>query len=177
MNRYTLLLMALFSLSCSAEHIDTTTVTTLELDKYLGQWYEIARFDHRFERGLTNTMAQYTLLETGKVQVINSGRKDGVLKTSVGKAKITTNPGLLRVSFFGPFYSDYRVFMISSDYQYALVGSSSSKYLWILARAPFLPQETTYTILEEMSRRGYDASRLIWVDQGINLRTYKRLCQ
>lgn len=159
--------MAALSVCCMAQKVDNSTITNLEPERYLGKWYEIARYDHKFERGLNYATANYSLMNDGKIRVVNSGIKDGKLKSSVGKAKFTDNPGLLRVSFFGPFYSDYRIMMLSKDYKYALVGSKSAKYLWILSRTPAVPEGTLNHILVEAANRGYDISKLIWVKQGI----------
>ena len=166
-NIITLLAMSiLLCTACVAQpKVDNTVSGDLKLDQYLGDWYEIARFDHSFERGIQFSKANYTLREDGKVQVINSGIKDGKAKESKGKAKLTDNPRILKVSFFGPFYSDYRVMLLDADYQWALIGSGSAKYLWILSRTPELPKETLDTFLVEAQRRGYDTSKLIWVKQ------------
>lgn len=157
--------LCLFAACCSAQKFDNSTVQSVDLNRYLGDWYEIARFDHRFERGLEYCKANYALREDGKIQVTNTGMKDGQSKTSKGKAKTTDNPALLRVSFFGPFYSDYRIMLLDPDYQYVLVGGSKEKYLWILSRTPQLTEEVKTTILAEAKRRGYDVSKLIWVKQ------------
>lgn len=149
----------------NAQKVDNTPVAALDLQRYLGDWYEIARFDHSFERGLEFCKANYALREDGKIAVTNTGIKEGKPKTSNGKAKTTDTPGLLRVSFFGPFYSDYRVMLLDDNYQWALVGSGSAKYLWILSRTPELSKETLDAILAESRRRGYDTSKLIWVKQ------------
>lgn len=149
----------------NAQKVDNTPVAALDLQRYLGDWYEIARFDHSFERGLEFCKANYAMKENGKIAVTNTGIKEGKPKTSNGKAKTTDTPALLRVSFFGPFYSDYRVMLLDDNYQWALVGSGSAKYLWILSRTPELPKETLDTILAEARRRGYDTSKLIWVQQ------------
>ncbi|KWW28249.1 MAG: outer membrane lipoprotein Blc [bacterium P3] len=155
----------LFAGYANAQKIDNSVVKTLDLNRYLGDWYEIARFDHKFERGIEYCKANYALREDGKIAVTNTGIKNGQPKTSNGKAKKTDTPALLRVSFFGPFYSDYRVMMLDPDYQWALVGSKSADYLWILSRTPKLPKATLDTILAEARRRGYDTSKLIWVKQ------------
>ena len=164
---FTLIAMAALSVCCMAQKVDNSTITNLEPERYLGKWYEIARYDHKFERGLNYATANYSLMNDGKIRVVNSGLKNGKLKSSVGKAKFTDNPGLLRVSFFGPFYSDYRIMMLSKDYKYALVGSKSAKYLWILSRTPAVPEGTLNHILVEAANRGYDISKLIWVKQGV----------
>ena len=154
-------------LSCSAQSsvIDNSLSGELSLDKYLGDWYEIARFDHVFERGIQFSKANYTLREDGKVAVLNSGIKDGKAKDANGKAKLTDDPRVLRVSFFGPFYGDYRIMLLDEAYQWVLVGGSSSKFLWILSRTPKLADDVRETILAEATRRGYDISKLIWVEQ------------
>lgn len=143
---------------------DVTTVSNLVLDKYLGRWYEIARIDNRFERGISNAFAEYSLNPNGTIKVVNSGVdiKTGRMKSAVGKAKTTSIPGLLRVSFFWIFYSDYRVLAVDENYNWALVGGSSSKYLWILSRISKLSEEDMALIISEASRRGYDTSRLIY---------------
>ena len=157
--------MSLFSNISRAQDLDKSTVKTLDLSSYLGTWYELARFDHTFERGMQEVMAFYELRDDGKIDVINSGIKNGKYKVAYGKAKLTDETGVLRVSFFGPFYSDYRVLMLDEDYEYALVGGKNDKYLWILSRNPELEDEDYDKILTEASRRGYDISRLIWIDQ------------
>ena len=156
--------VGLFS-ACDASDVDTSTVKSVDLDRYLGSWYEIAKFDHSFERGLDYAMARYTLRDDGKIDVLNTGIKDGRAKDAKGIAKTTDVPGLLRVSFFGPFFSDYRIMMLDEDYQYVLVGGSTDKYLWILSRTPILDDATKSLILAEADRRGYDTSKLIWVKQ------------
>lgn len=155
----------LLSLSSMGQKLDNSTVFNFSLDKYLGTWYEIARFDHSFERDVDYAKAEYTLNDDGTIKVVNSGIKNDRQKISKGKAKVTGTSGLLRVSFFGPFYSDYRVLMISDDYQYALVGSKSPNYLWILSREPEVPEDILNDILTEANWRGYETENLIWVKQ------------
>lgn len=152
-------------LACTGQKVDNSTVGSLSLDRYLGTWFEIAKFDHSFERGVEFSTARYYLTDKGSIKVVNSGVRDGEQKTSIGKAKTTDTPGLLRVSFFGPFYSDYRVMMITEDYRYALVGSKSPDFLWILSRTPVVPKDILNTILTEARSRGYDLSKLIWIQQ------------
>ena len=139
--------------------------TAISLDKYLGKWYEIARFDHSFERDMEKVTAEYKLLPDGHIKVINSGYRDGKFKETIGKAKTTNTSGLLRVSFFMNFYSDYRVLMIDKDYNYVLVGSSSPKYLWILSRTPQLDEEVLEIIIDAAQEKGYDTDNLIFVEQ------------
>lgn len=154
----------------SAQQIDYTTITAFDLNRYLGKWYEIARYDHAFERGLVGTTAEYTLRDDGKIKVLNSGYLNGLngsYQESVGKAKPNKNgePGQLRVSFFGPFYGDYYILDLAPDYSYSVVGSSSPKYLWILSRTPQLSAEVQSKILRNLQKRGYDTTKLIWVKQ------------
>ena len=158
-------LAAMFFSACDATEIDNSTVKAVDLNRYLGSWYEIAKYDHVFERGLDYAMANYTLREDGKIDVLNTGIKDGRAKDAKGIAKTTNIPGLLKVSFFGPFYSDYRIMMLDTNYQYVLVGGSNDKYLWILSRTPQLDEATKTLILAEADKRGYDTSKLIWVKQ------------
>ncbi|MCQ2067312.1 MAG: lipocalin family protein [Bacteroidaceae bacterium] len=158
------ILASLFSFSFMGDDVDNSTVESLDVHRFMGKWYEIARFDHSFERGLTHTTAYYSLKNDGSIAVKNSGLKDGRQKTTVGKAKMTDTAGLLRVSFFGPFYSDYRVMMVSADYKYAIIGSKNSKYLWILSRTPGIPSADLEKIQSFITSRGYNLKDLIWVD-------------
>lgn len=157
--------------SCSKD-FDNSTVSEFDLSRYLGEWYEIARFDHSFERGMDNTMAEYILQDNGKVVVLNTGWKDGKFKIAEGKAKYKDpqgDPGHLRVSFFLFFYSDYNVMMVDENYQISLVGSKAEKYLWILSRTPVPDPALLEMVIEEAKSRGYDVSKLIWVDQSRNI--------
>ncbi len=152
--------------SCSAPlTVDNSVSGDLKLDKYLGEWYEIARFDHKFERGISHSKAEYTLNENGTVKVVNSGIKNGKPKESKGKAKLTDDPRILRVSFFGPFYGDYRILWIDIFYNTAIVGGGSDDFLWILSRHPQIDPITRGLILDEATKRGYDIDKLIWVEQ------------
>lgn len=150
---------------------DKTVVKELDINKYLGVWYEIARFNHSFEKGLEGVTATYSLREDGKIKVLNSGYKgslDGEYSEAIGKAKIPnpkTDPAKLKVSFFWIFYGDYYVFELDKDYQWAVIGSSSDKYLWILSRSPHMDELQYKTILENLKKRGYDISKLLKVKQ------------
>jgi lipocalin len=151
--------------------IDKTVVKELDIQKYLGTWYEIARYDHSFERGLVGVTANYSFREDGKIKVLNSGYKnslDGKFSEAVGKAKIPdpiNEPAKLKVSFFLFFYGDYYVMELDKDYQWALIGSSSDKYLWILSRKPFIDKDLYNELLDKLQKRGYDVSKLIKVEQ------------
>lgn len=163
-------------MACTKD-FDNSTVSEFDLSRYLGEWYEIARYDHSFERGMDNTMAEYILQDDGKVVVLNTGWKNGKFKVAKGKAKYpdpSENPGALKVSFFLFFYSEYNVMMVDENYQISLVGSKAEKYLWILSRTPVPDPVLLDMIIEEATRRGYDTSELIWVDQSRNIEALKK---
>lgn len=143
------------------------TMEQFDLNRYLGEWYEIARFDNRFERGLTHVRALYRMRDDGMVEVINSGLdpRTGQRREAHGKARTTAVPGELKVSFFWIFYAPYNILELDADYQWVLVGSRSPKYLWILSRTPTLPEPTLAHILRLAQSRGYDIEKLIFVDQ------------
>lgn len=154
-------------------NVDLTTVKQLDLERYMGTWYEIARFDHKFERNLEGVTATYKLRPNGKITVINQGYKNslnGKLKRAKGKAKQPNpdEPGKLKVSFFLFFYADYNILELDKNYQWVLIGSSTNKYLWILSRTPQLDQQTLNMTLEKARQKGYDTSKLIWVKQKTN---------
>ena len=166
------LVAAVIPLTACSKDFDNSTVKEFDLSRYLGLWYEIARYDHSFERGMDNTMAQYILQDDGTVVVLNTGWKNGKFKLAEGKAKYKDpegDPGHLRVSFFLFFYSDYNVMMVDENYQISLVGSKAEKYLWILSRTPVPDPDLLQMVLDEAKQRGYDTSQLIWVDQSRNI--------
>ena len=156
---------AMLFAGCESAKVDNSTVKSVDLNRYLGNWYEIARFDHSFERGIEYAMAHYTMRDDGKIDVLNTGIKDGRAEDAKGIAKTTNQPGLLRVSVVGPFFSDYRIMMLDENYQYVLVGGSTNRFLWILSRTPQLDEATLSLILAEAEHRGYDTTRLLWVKQ------------
>jgi apolipoprotein D and lipocalin family protein len=169
----TLLLIGNSLVSCKTQKImiDNTVVKDLDIQKYLGTWYEIARYNHSFERGLVGVTANYSFRKDGKIKVVNSGYKnsfDGKFSQAVGKAKIPdpiNDPAKLKVSFFLFFYGDYYVMELDKDYQWAVIGSSSDKYLWILSRKPQMEKELYNELLDKLQKRGYDVSKLIKVKQ------------
>ncbi len=156
--------------ACTSVPEGITPVSHFQLDRYLGKWYEIARLDHSFERGLSDVSAQYRLLPDGKLEVINRGYRaeKGDWKEAIGKAVFLGDPtlGSLKVSFFGPFYGGYHVAALDErDYRWALVVGPSRDYLWILARERRLPADVREQLLKKASQLGFDISRLIWVGQ------------
>lgn len=154
--------------SASAEsttRLPLRTVDSVDLSRYGGTWYEIARYPNRFQRACqSDTKAEYTLRKEGKVQVVNSCRqKDGKIKTARGTAKVpdkTTN-AKLRVTFFWPFYGDYWVIGLDPNYRYAIVGEPNRKYLWILSRTPEMDASIYEEILGQVRAAGYDPEKLI----------------
>jgi len=172
-----LLLMLIFSVllifcgtKTNSQVIDKTTVKELNLNRYLGTWYEIARFPHSFEKNLVGVTATYSQRDNGKIRVLNEGFKktlDGKKTRAEGKAKIPNKkePGKLKVSFFLNFYADYYVMELDENYQYAMIGSSSDKYFWILSRTPQMDAKTYEMLLEKARQRGYNLKKLIKVPQ------------
>lgn len=156
---------------CSSDpDIDKTTVKELDLTKFIGKWYEIARYDHSFERGLVGCTADYSFKDDGMIRVVNSGYKnsfDGKYSESVGKARRPddSKPGQLEVAFFANFYADYWVLELDSNYTYALIGSKKDKYLWILSRTPVMDPDDLNFIKQRITMRGYSLDDLIWVEQ------------
>ena len=142
--------------------INRSVVKSLDLNNYMGLWYEVARYDHSFERGMSNVTAEYTLQPDGGVRVVNRGVRDGQQQEAIGKAKTTDEAGRLRVSFFMFFYSDYNIMEMGEGGEWVLVGSRSPKYLWILSRTPQLSDEVINHILHLARERGYDTSELIF---------------
>jgi len=150
--------------------IDKTVVANFNLESYLGQWYEIARYDHSFERGLVGVTATYSIRPDGKIKVVNAGYKNsltGKRSEAIGKAKVPNpaEPAKLKVAFFWFFYADYFVLELDPNYQWAAVGSSSNDYLWILSRTPQMDKAFYNDILQRLTKRGYDTQKLILVTQ------------
>ena len=166
-----LLLLALsFILSaCTGKPDGVVAVKEFELDSYLGKWYEIARLDHSFERGLDNISAEYSLRDDGGVKVINSGfsKEDGEWQQAEGKAFFVdeTDKGHLKVSFFGPFYGSYVIFELDrKNHQYAFVSGPNTSYLWLLARTPQVDEKVTEQFIKRSQELGFDTSKLIYVE-------------
>lgn len=149
-----------------------TPVSDFEAGRYLGKWYEIARLDYYFERGLEKVTAEYSLNNNGSVKVVNRGYDPAKnkWKQSEGKAVFTgpENIAALKVSFFGPFYAGYNVLAVDPDYQYALVSGQNREYLWILSRSPHIPLEVKTHYLELAKEYGFEINKLIWVNQDGN---------
>lgn len=148
-----------------------TPVQDFELQRYLGRWYEIARLDHSFERGLERVTAEYSLRDDGGVRVVNRGYdpESGTWKEAEGKAYFVRSPdvGYLKVSFFGPFYGAYVVFELDQEgYGYAFVSGPDTSYLWLLARTPTVDEALLERFVAAARTRGFDTDALIFVPQG-----------
>ena len=146
-------------------------VESFDVQRYLGQWFEIARLDHSFERGLTRVRANYSLRADGGLRVVNQGYSPlkKAWKTAEGKAYFVREPssGYLKVSFFGPFYGSYIIFELDQEhYQYALVSGPNKSYFWILARTPTLEATKRAELVARAKALGFDTDRLIFVEQG-----------
>jgi apolipoprotein D and lipocalin family protein len=145
-------------------------VKGFDLPRYLGTWYEIARLDHTFERGLINVTAQYSLNDDGSVRVVNRGY-DPVgkrWKEAIGKARpaAAQDVGQLYVSFFGPFYASYNIIELDhADYSYALVTGPNRSYLWLLSRKPRLETAVQDRLLKKAKELGFETDKLIFVEQ------------
>jgi len=160
---------ALLVAGCATEPpAGVSAVTPFELNRYLGTWLEVARLDHRFERGLSRVIATYSLNADGSVKVLNRGynAEKGAWSEADGRAVFTgdTNTGSLKVSFFGPFYGGYHVIALDPHYRWAMVIGPDPSYLWILAREPQLPAGVRERLLAQAAQAGVNTAELIWVD-------------
>lgn len=145
-------------------------VSDFKLDNYLGKWYEIARLDHSFEKGLSQVSAEYKIREDGGVSVINRGfsKEKNKWKEALGKAYFVNSEteGYLKVSFFGPFYGAYVVFELDQEgYQYAFISGPNTEFLWLLARTPKVKPELIKKFVDMAAARGFDTNKLIYVEQ------------
>ena len=164
------LLTAVLQSGCAGAPDGVEVVTDFELNRYLGTWYEIARLDHRFERGLSRVTANYSMRDDGGVSVVNRGYQisSEEWEEATGKAYFVGAPdiGQLKVSFFGPFYGGYNIMELDKDdYQYALVAGPDRSYLWILARSPKLDKETLDALVNIAKNANFPTEELIYVDQ------------
>ena len=146
-----------------------TVVSNFDAQRFLGTWYEIARLDHRFERGLEKVTANYSPMDDGGIQVINRGYNPDreMWQQSIGQAYFTGDPrrAALKVSFFGPFYGGYNVIALDEDYQYALVSGPNRDYLWLLSRTPDIPSHIRQQYLALAAELGFAVNKLVWVPQ------------
>jgi len=160
-------LIALLLHGCTTSvHPDLPTVKSVDINRYIGKWYEIAKYENRFEMGCENASAMYSLNSDGTIKVANSCTRDGKIDTAIGKAYPANKENTkLKVSFFWPFNGDYWVIMLDDNYSYAVVSEPSRKYLWILARTTTLPSDTTKEIISKLKSLNFDTDKLIFVKQ------------
>ena len=172
MKNFFKLLVSIFALflftACSSKNPPLQTVQKVELNKYLGSWYEIARYEHFFERDCKNVTANYSMMDEKTIKVINKCTKiqTNEKKEATGRAyAIDESNSKLKVSFFRPFYGDYWILMLDENYKYVVVGTPSREYLWILAREKTISEEVRNEILQKLPTLGFDTSKFIWTIQ------------
>ncbi len=170
MKKYSVALLTLFIAGCLGVPEGITPINDFELEKYLGKWYEIARLDHSFERGLDSVSAHYSMRDDGGVKVINRGfnKNDNEWSEAEGKAYFVDDEdeGYLKVSFFGPFYGSYVIFELDKgNYQYAFVSGNTTSYLWLLSRTPIVSEEVMEKFLNRSRELGFNTEELIFVNQ------------
>ena len=144
-------------------------INGFDASRYQGKWYEVARLENRFERGLQQVTATYSARSDGGIRVINRGydKQQQKWRESEGKAYFTGAPtvGALKVSFFGPFYGGYNIIALDDDYQYALVSGPNRDYLWILSRTPTIPEKVKQQYLHIAQNLGFATHELLWISQ------------
>ncbi|MDD3876897.1 MAG: lipocalin family protein [Bacteroidales bacterium] len=169
MKKYFLAFFIFLSMGCFSSTKDIETIKGFDIEKFLGKWYEIARLDHSFERGLDYVTATYSVRDDGKIKVLNQGRDaDGKTKNAEGKAFLKETPdrsGELRVSFFWIFYAKYRIIMLDENYTYAVVTSSNRDYLWILSRTPVISDTLMEELLNFCKNLQFKTDKLIFPKQ------------
>jgi apolipoprotein D and lipocalin family protein len=155
---------------CTGIPEGVTPVRGFQLERYLGTWYEIARLDHSFERGLVDVTATYQTRSDGGIDVINKGYDPGkhAWREAKGRAYFLGTPDTasLKVSFFGPFYGGYHVMALDQDYRWAMVAGPSHEYFWILARSPNLSYDVLKNLLQTAKQAGFDLNGLVRVSHG-----------
>ena len=158
-------MLSLFS--CKTIPDNVLAVRPFDKSRYLGRWYEIARFDFKFEKNLNNTTANYSINSDGSIKVVNRGYNtvSNEWKEAIGKAKFVDQDSIakLKVSFFGPFYAGYNVIAIDSEYRYSLVCGNSMEYLWILSREKTIPEGIKAKYLDLAKSLGFETEKLLWI--------------
>ena len=163
-------ILSLILVSCSQMNVESTkplqTVAQVDLNRYIGTWYEIARYNHRFQEGCVGSMATYSLRDDGKINVLNEcyeGSFSGKHRSAKGKAWVVdkVSNAKLKVSFFWPFSGDYWIIDLGKDYEYAVIGHPKRKYLWILSRTPQMDENVYQDILNRLKNQDYDVSKLL----------------
>jgi apolipoprotein D and lipocalin family protein len=162
--RYIALLFAFLFAGCSLKSPPLDTVAKVDINRYLGTWYEIARYEHSFEVGCDEVSATYSLRDDGDIKVLNKCTlQDGTKKEATGVAYATdTTNSKLKVSFFRPFYGNYWILMLADDYSYAVIGEPKREYFWILSREAKMDEQSLQKVLDAMPKLGYKQELLIW---------------
>ncbi|WP_461537831.1 lipocalin family protein [Spongorhabdus nitratireducens] len=164
--RLTLLPLFLLLTGCVGIPTGIEPVRDFNINRYLGTWYEVARLDHSFERGLSKVTATYTLRKDGGISVLNLGYSstDNRWRQAEGKAYFVgkSDTAYLKVSFFGPFYGSYIVFDLDNEYQHAMVSGPNKSYFWILSRTPEIDKATLQQLLDKAEQLGFDTDKLIY---------------
>lgn len=137
----------------------------IDLRKFSGKWFEVARLDTDFQPNMTNVTAEYILNNNGTITVINSGFIDGQLKQIIGNAITTEEDDLLKVSFYPGVYSDYKILAIDKNYQYALIAGEDKKFLWILSRTPYINKDVYSKFIDIANKNEFDTAKLITNEQ------------
>ena len=161
-------LTSIAALALSFKNKPLSTVQYVELDKYLGKWYEIAAIPQNFEQGCSHSTAEYSLNDDGTIKVINTCVKDGKIKVSKGKATVvdTKTNAKLTVQFRWPFKGRYWIIGLAHDYSYALVGHPNRKYLWVLGRKPDMDNQTYNYLITLAANKGFDVREIVKTEQG-----------
>ena len=162
-----LILFVLLATGCVSIPDNITPVTSFQIERYLGKWYEIARLDHRFERGLTQISAEYSMRHDGGLKVLNRGYSNEKQEWSEAEGRgyfvQSPNEAYLKVSFFGPFFGSYIVFELDTvNYQYALISGPDKSYFWLLARTPTIDENLKKKLIAKAAALGFDTTKLIF---------------
>ena len=164
--KYSLIYISILLFSCSANYPPLDVVNQVDIERYLGKWYEIALLPNSFEEGCNCTTAEYSLIDSATIKVINTCRQDstkGEIDKANGKAFVVegSNNAKLRVQFFWPFRGDYWIIDLDKEnYNYAVVGTPSRKYLWILCRSPKMNEELYNSLVKKCEEKGFDVAKL-----------------
>jgi len=163
------MISVLFSACATGIPQGVTAVKGFDVQRYLGTWYEVARLDHSFERGLSNVTAEYSLRDDGDLRVINRGYNTNkqAWQEAEGRAKFVETPdiGRLKVSFFGPFYGGYNIVTLDENYQYAMIVGNDRDFLWILSRTPVLDSAVQQRLVAQAKSLDFPVDQLIYVSQ------------
>ena len=144
-------------------YLSLEVVPHVELERYLGKWYEIAHLPDKFQEVCDETTATYTLSKDGSISVLNQSIKNGKMRQAKGKAKVVdkNSNAKLKVTFFWPFYGDYWILKLGDNYDYSIVGTPNRKYLWILSRPPQMDDKLYSQLIEYAKSKGFDVNKLI----------------